>query len=66
MGKVPPINVKPVPATAAEFTVTGEVPVDVRVRVCICAELTATLPKSTLALLTDRSPPFAPCPCIAI
>jgi hypothetical protein len=66
MGKVPPVSVKAVPAMAAEFTVTDEVPVDVSVRVCICAEFTATLPKSRLAVLTDRSPPFAPCPCIAI
>ena len=66
MGKVPPVSVKPVPAIAAEFTVTGEVPVDVSVRVCICAEFTATLPKSRLVVLTDSPPPFAPCPCIAI
>jgi hypothetical protein len=32
----------------AEFTVTGEVPVDVSVNVCVVAVFTATLPKLRL------------------
>jgi hypothetical protein len=36
---------------AAEFTVTGEVPVDVSVNVCVDPVFTATLPKFRLAEL---------------
>jgi hypothetical protein len=39
---------------AAAFTVTGEVPVDVRVSDCVVAEFTVTLPKLRLAALTDN------------
>ena len=42
---------KPVPVIAAEFTVTGEVPVDVRVNDCVVDEFTVTLPKLKLAVL---------------
>jgi hypothetical protein len=49
---------------ASEFTVTGDVPVDVRVSDCVVAVFTATLPKLRLAALTDKIPPFAPSPCI--
>jgi hypothetical protein len=66
IGKVPLVSVKPVPAIAAEFTVTGEVPFDVSVRVSICVEFTVTLPKSRVEALNDSPPPFAPCPCMAI
>jgi hypothetical protein len=51
MGKVPPTMVKPVPEIAAEFTVTGEVPVEVRVKACVVAEFTVTLPKFRLGAL---------------
>jgi hypothetical protein len=44
--------VKPVPVIAAEFTVTGEVPVDVKVNDCVVAVFTVTLPKLRLAALT--------------
>jgi hypothetical protein len=37
---------------AAEFTVTGDVPVDVRVNECVVAVFTVTLPKLRLAALT--------------
>jgi hypothetical protein len=37
---------------AAEFTVTGEVPVDVSVKVCVVAVFTVTLPKLRLPALT--------------
>lgn len=37
---------------AAEFTVTGEVPVDVSVRDCVVAVFNVTLPKLRLAALT--------------
>ena len=37
---------------AAEFTVTGDVPVDVSVNVCVAAVFTVTLPKFKLVALT--------------
>jgi hypothetical protein len=40
--------VKPAPVIAAEFTVTGVVPDDVRVNDCVVAVFTVTLPKLTL------------------
>ena len=43
---------KPAPAIVAEFTVTGDVPVDVSVNVCVVAVFTTTLPKLRLAVLT--------------
>jgi hypothetical protein len=51
-GKLPPIIVKPLPASAAELTVTGEVPVDVSVNDCVVAEFTVTSPKLRLAALS--------------
>jgi hypothetical protein len=51
-GKLPPTIVKPVPVIAAEFTVKGEVPVDVSVNDCVVAVFTVTLPKLRLAALT--------------
>jgi hypothetical protein len=51
-GRLPPISVKPAPATAAEFTVTGDVPVDVRVSDWVVAVVTVTLPKLKLPTLT--------------
>ena len=50
-GKLPPTMVKPAPVIAAEFTVTGEVPVDVSVSDCVVAVFTITLPKLRLAAL---------------
>ena len=43
---------KPAPVIAAEFTVTGEVPVDVNVSDCVVAVFTVTLPKLKVAALT--------------
>jgi hypothetical protein len=43
--------VKPAPVIAAEFTVTGEVPVDVSVNDWVVAVFTATLPKLRLPAL---------------
>jgi hypothetical protein len=44
--------VKPAPVIAAEFTVTGDVPVDVSVNVCVVVVFTVTLPKLRLVALT--------------
>jgi hypothetical protein len=43
--------VKAAPVIAAEFTVTGEIPVDVSVNDWVVAVFTATLPKLRLAAL---------------
>jgi hypothetical protein len=51
-GKLPPTIVKPAPVTTAEFTVTGDVPVDVSVNDCVVTVFTVTLPKLRLAALT--------------
>jgi hypothetical protein len=48
-GRVAPESVKPVPVTVAALTVSGAVPVDVKVKDCVAAVFTTTLPKSTLA-----------------
>ena len=50
-GKPPPTIAKPAPEIAAEFTVTGDVPVDVSVNDCIVAVFTVTLPKLKVAAL---------------
>jgi hypothetical protein len=47
-GKLPPTMVKPAPVIVAEFTVTGEVPVDVSVNVRVVVVFTVTLPKLRL------------------
>ena len=52
-GKLPPTMVKPVPVIEAELTVTGEVPVEVRVIAWMVGEFTVTLPKLRLAVLTE-------------
>jgi hypothetical protein len=44
--------VKPAPLIAVELTVTGDVPVDVSVNVCVAAVFTVTFPKLRLAALT--------------
>ena len=51
-GKLPPTIEKPAPVTAAELTVTGEVPVEVSVKDCVVAVFTVTLPKLRVAALT--------------
>ena len=51
-GKLPPTIVKPGPVIAAELTVTGAVPADVRVSDCVVAVFTVTLPKLKVAALT--------------
>jgi hypothetical protein len=51
-GKLPPIIVKPEPVIAAEFTVSGAVPVDVSVNDCVVDVFTVTPPKLRLAALT--------------
>ena len=43
---------KPVPVIEAEFTVTAEVPDEVRVTELVAAEFTATLPKLKVEALT--------------
>src|SRR5271170_5988533 len=50
-GKLPPTMVTPAPVIAAEFTVTGVVPVDVSVNVCVVAVFTVTLPKLRVVAL---------------
>jgi hypothetical protein len=51
-GKVAPETVNPLPARVAELTVSAEEPVEVSVMVWVVAELTLTLPKVKLELLT--------------
>ena len=51
-GKLPATIAKPAPVIDVEFTVTGEVPVDVSVNTCVVAEFTATLPKLRFDELT--------------
>ena len=51
-GKLPPMMVKPAPVIVAEFAVTGVVPVEVRVKDCVVAVFTVTLPKLKLPALT--------------
>lgn len=51
-GNPPPTRVKLAPLIAAELTVTGVVPVDVRVNDCVVAVFNVTLPKLRLVALT--------------
>jgi hypothetical protein len=51
-GRLPPTIVKPAPVIAAEFTVAGAVPVDVKVTDCVVDVFTVTLAKFRLAALT--------------
>jgi hypothetical protein len=53
-GKVAPETVKPIPATLAAAIVTGEVPVEESVSVCVVGVFTFTLPKPMLPALTPR------------
>ena len=50
-GKVAPETEKPVPVIVAALTVTGVVPVEVRVTDWVAGELMTTLPKVTLVAL---------------
>lgn len=52
IGKVAPVYEKPVPVIAAELTVTGELPVEVKVNDCVDGVFKFTLPKVTLVALT--------------
>jgi hypothetical protein len=53
-GKVAPETVNPIPVTPAAAIVTGEVPVDESVNVCVVGVFTFTLPKPMLPALTPR------------
>jgi hypothetical protein len=50
-GKVAPAIVNPVPVSVAALTVTGAVPVEVRVRDCVAVAFNTTFPNDTLAAL---------------
>src|SRR5271154_1721970 len=52
-GEPPETMVKPDPVMEVELTVTGDVPVEVRVIACLVGEFTVTLPKLRLAVLTE-------------
>ena len=51
-GRLPPTIAKPVPVIAAELTITGDVPVDIKVNDWVVAMFTVTLPKLRLVALT--------------
>jgi hypothetical protein len=51
-GKLIPEIVKPAPATVAALTVTAEVPVEDRIKVCVVTVLRLTLPNGMLDKLT--------------
>jgi len=53
-GNVAPGTLKPAPERVAAVTVTADVPVDERVRVCVAVVPTSTLPKFRLAALTVK------------
>jgi hypothetical protein len=55
IGKLCPSIANSAPLIAAKVTVTGELPVDVRVRACVAAVFTITLPKFNLTVLTASS-----------
>jgi hypothetical protein len=50
-GNAGPDNVKPAPVSVAPFTVTGTVPVEVKVTDCVAGVLTTTSPNATLVAL---------------
>jgi hypothetical protein len=52
-GRLPLTIVKPAPEIAAEFTVTGDVPVDVNVNDFVAEEFTVTLPKLNEVALNE-------------
>jgi hypothetical protein len=53
-GNVAPEKANPEPVMLAALTVTGDVPVELRVRGCVRAVPTGSLPKFTLLLLKVR------------
>ena len=53
-GKVAPATVKPTPVKAAELTVTGAVPLEVKVTDFVAGVFNATLPKARVVVLTVR------------
>jgi hypothetical protein len=53
-GKLDPDIENPVPETTTEFTVTGAVPLDVRVTVCVALLFTVTAPNGMLDAFTVR------------
>lgn len=61
-GNVTPETEKPVPLTLAALTVTGAVPVEDRVTVCVAGEFCITLPKAMLvALMLSVGTPVPSC-----
>ena len=52
MGKPAPEAEYPAPETVTPVTVTGAVPEDERVKVCVADALTSTLPKFSAPVLT--------------
>jgi hypothetical protein len=52
---VAPDIVKPVPVSVAALTVTGEVPVEVKVTDCVAGVFRTTSPKATLVALTPST-----------
>jgi hypothetical protein len=50
-GKLAPEKEKPAPETVAELTVTGAVPVEVSIKVCVAGVFRVTLPKVMLEAL---------------
>jgi hypothetical protein len=61
-GKVAPENVKPAPETAAPLTVTGELPVEVRVTGRLIVVLRGSSPKFKLLVLRLRTGFVTPVP----
>ena len=53
IGKVTPESLKPVPVSAAALTVTGAVPVEVKVSDSVEVEFTGILPKDNDVALTN-------------
>ena len=51
-GRPPPTIAKPDPVIAAELTINGDVPIDIKVNDCVVAVFSVTLPKLRLVALT--------------
>lgn len=62
IGKVTPETVKPLPLMAAALTVTGAVPVEVRITDCVAGVFRVTFPNATLvALMLSVGTPVPSC-----
>ncbi len=62
IGKVTPETVKPLPLMAAALTVTGAVPVEVRITDCVSGVFRFTFPNATLvALMLSVGTPVPSC-----